>query len=109
MTPDQRNKLAKVLIDQAFTCSEKGHHDDAESLMKQSVRVRFHDEIEKIINGDKDLLGMFAKMQLDKDPDKKLMARSLIQVLMEDKRFLKMYKPIFSVIEEDEEENQWNF
>jgi len=105
MTPDQRNKLATALIDQAFTCSEKGHHDDAESLMKQSVKVRFHDEIEKIINGDKDLLGMFAKMQLDKDPDKKLMARSLIQVLMEDKRFLKMYKPIFSVIEEDEEEN----
>ena len=106
MTPDQRNKLATALIDQAFTCSEKGHHDDAESLMKQSVRVRFHDEIEKIINGDKDLLGMFARMQLDKDPDKKLMARSLIQVLMEDKRFLKMYKPIFSVIEEeDEEEN----
>ena len=105
MTPDQRNKLATALIDQAFTCSEKGHHDDAESLMKQSVRVRFHDEIEKIINGDKHLLGMFAKMQLDKDPDKKLMARSLIQVLMEDKRFLKMYKPIFSVIEEDEEEN----
>ena len=104
MTPDQRNKLATALIDQAFTCHEKGHHDDAESLMKQSVRVRFHDEIEKIINGDKDLLGMFAKMQLDKDPDKKLMARSLIQVLMEDKRFLKMYKPIFSVIEEDEEE-----
>ena len=105
MTPDQRNKLATALIDQAFTCSEKGHHDDAESLMRQSVKVRFHDEIEKIINGDKDLLGMFAKMQLDKDPDKKLMARSLIQVLMEDKRFLKMYKPIFSVIEEDEEEN----
>jgi len=105
MTPDQRNKLATALIDQAFTCSEKGHHDDAESLMKQSVRVRFHDEIEKIINGDKDLLGMFARMQLDKDPDKKLMARSLIQVLMEDERFLKMYKPIFSVIEEDEEEN----
>ena len=104
MTPDQRNKLATALIDQAFTCSEKGHHDDAESLMKQSIKVRFHDEIEKIINGDKDLLGMFAKMQLDKDPDKKLMARSLIQVIMEDKRFLKMYKPIFSVIEEDEEE-----
>ena len=102
MTPDQRNKLATALIDQAFTCSEKGHHDDAESLMKQSVRVRFHDEIEKIINGDKDLLGMFAKMQLDKDPDKKLMARSLIQVLMEDKRFLKIYKPIFTVLDEEE-------
>jgi len=103
MTPDQRNKLATALIDQAFTCSEKGHHDDAESLMKQSVRVRFHDEIEKIINGDKDLLGMFAKMQLDKDPDKKLMARSLIQVLMEDARFLAVYKPIFAI--QDEEEN----
>ena len=103
MTPDQRNKLASALIDQAFTCSEKGHHDDAESLMKQSVRVRFHDEIEKIINGDKDLLGMFAKMQLDKDPDKRLMARSLIQILMEDARFLAVYKPIFAIQDEEEE------
>ena len=101
----QRDKLAKALINEAYTCSDRGEDDEAQSLMKQSVKVRFHDEIEKIINGDKDLLGMFARMQLNKDPDKKLMARSLIQVLMEDKRFLKMYKPIFSVIEEDEEEN----
>jgi hypothetical protein len=70
MTPDQRNKLATALIDQAFTCSEKGHHDDAESLMKQSVRVRFHDEIEKIIKGDFDgrlCLDVFTMLQIYKD------------------------------------------
>lgn len=100
----QRDKLAKTLIAEAYICLDRGDEDDAKSLLRQSVKVRFHDEIENIINGDKDLLGKFARMQLDKDPHKKNMARSLIQVLMEDERFLKMYKPIFSVIEEDEEE-----
>ena len=100
----QRDKLAETLIAEAYICLDRGDKDDAKSLLRQSVKVRFHDEIEKIINGDKDLLGMFARMQLDKDPHKKHMARSLIQVLMEDERFLKMYKPIFSVIEEDDEE-----
>ena len=66
MTPDQRNKLATALIDQAFTCHEKGHQEDAESLMKQSVKVRFHDEIEKIIKGDFDgrlCLDVFVHLQ----------------------------------------------
>ena len=106
MTPDQRNKLATALIDQAFTCSEKGHHDDAESLMKQSVRVRFHDEIEKIIKGDFDgrlCLDVFVSLQHSKDKDQRLMARSLIEILMEDARFLAVYKPIFAI--QDEEEN----
>ena len=106
MTPDQRNKLATALIDQAFTCSEKGHHDDAESLMKQSVKVRFHDEIEKIIKGDFDgrsCLDVFVSLQHSKDKDQRLMARSLIEILMEDARFLAIYKPIFAV--QDEEEN----
>ena len=106
MTPDQRNKLATALIDQAFTCHEKGHHDDAESLMKQSVKVRFHDEIEKIIKGDFDgrlCLDVFVHLQHSEDKDKRLMARSLIEILMEDARFLLVYKPIFSI--QNEEEN----
>ena len=106
MTPDQRNKLATALIDQAFTCSEKGHHDDAKSLMRQSVKVRFHDEIEQIVKGDfvgKKVLDIFVRMQFDVDEDKKLMARGLINVLMKDERFLKIYNPVFKEIESEEE------
>ena len=41
----QRDKLAKALINEAYTCSDRGEDDEAQSLMKQSVKVRFHDEI----------------------------------------------------------------
>ena len=49
MNDDQRSKLATVLLDEALTCSERGDKDDARTLMRQSVAVRFRDEIEKII------------------------------------------------------------
>ena len=102
----QRDKLAKVLIDEAFSCSERGDHDDAEDLMKQSIKVRFHDEIEQIVKGDfvgKKVLDIFVRMQFDVDEDKKLMARGLINVLMKDERFLKVYNPVFKEIESEEE------
>ena len=102
MNQDQRNKLARVLLDEAATCSERGDTDDARTLLRQSVAVRFRDEIEKIIKGDFVLLNIFTAMQHDKDVDKRVMARALIHVLIEDKRFLKMYKPKFEIIEDEE-------
>jgi len=102
----QRDKLAKALIDEAFTCSERGDDDDAESLMKQSIKVRFHDEIEKIVKGDfvgKKVLDMFIEMQFDIDEDKKRMSRSLINVLMKDERFLRIYNPVYKEIQNEEE------
>ena len=102
----QRDKLAKALIDEAFTCSERGDDDEAQLLMRQSVKVRFHDEIEQIVKGDfvgKKVLDIFVRMQFDIDEDKKLMARGLINVLMEDKRFLEVYHPVFTEIENEEE------
>ena len=102
----QRDRLAKVLIDEAFTCSERGDHVEAGDLMKQSIKVRFHDEIEQIVKGDfvgKKVLDIFVRMQFDIDEDKKLMARGLINVLMEDKRFLEIYNPVFTEIENEEE------
>ena len=103
MNQDQRDKLARVLLDEALTCSERGDKDDARSLMRQSVAVRFRDEIEKIIKGDFVLLNIFTAMQHDKDVDKRVMARALIHVLIEDKRFLKMYKPKFEIVEDQED------
>ena len=71
--------------------------------MRQSVAVRFREEIEKIIKGDFVLLNIFTAMQHDKDVDKRVMARALIHVLIEDKRFLKMYKPKFEIVEDEED------
>ena len=45
MNQDQRDKLARVLLDEALNCSERGDKDDARTLMRQSVAVRFRDEI----------------------------------------------------------------
>ena len=103
MNQDQRDKLATVLLDEALTCSERGDKDDARTLMRQSVAVRFRDEIEKIIKGDFVLLNIFTDMQHDKDVDKRVMDRALIHVLIEDKRFLKMYKPKFEIVEDEED------
>ena len=103
MNQDQRDKLARVLIDEAMTCSERGDADDARTLLRQSVAVRFRDEIEKIIKGDFVLLNIFTAMQHDKDVDKRVMARALIHVLIEDKRFLKIYKPKFEIVEDEED------
>ena len=103
MNQDQREKLARVLLDEALTCSERGDKDDARTLMRQSVAVRFRDEIEKIIKGDVKLLNIFTDMQHDKDVDRRVMARALIHVLIEDKRFLEMYKPKFEIVEDQEE------
>ena len=103
MNQDQREKLATVLLDEALTCSERGDKDDARTLMRQSVAVRFREEIEKTIKGDFVLLNIFTAMQHDKDVDKRVMARALIHVLIEDKRFLKMYKPKFEIVEDEED------
>ena len=103
MNQNQREKLAYVLLDEALTCSERGDLDDARTLMRQSVAVRFRDEIEKIIKGDFVLLNIFTDMQHDKDVDRRVMARALIHVLIEDKRFLEKYKPKFEIVEDQED------
>ena len=103
MNQDQRNKLARVLIDEAVTCSDRGDTDDARTLLRQSVAVRFRDEIENIIKGDIKLLNIFTDMQHDKDVDRRVMARAIIHVLIEDKRFLEKYKPNFEIVEDQEE------
>ena len=103
MNQNHREKLAYVLLYEALTCSERGDLDDARTLMRQSVAVRFRDEIEKIIKGDVKLLNIFTDMQHDKDVDRRVMARALIHVLIEDKRFLEKYKPKFEIVEDQEE------
>ena len=104
MNQDQRFKLMNVLLDEAALCHDRGDHEDCRALTIQSTRLRFHEEIERIKQGDKRLLDSFVKMQHDNNEYIKMVARYIIMALMEDKEFLEIYKPIFT-IHKDEEEN----
>ena len=104
MNQDQRFKLMNALLDEAAICHDRGDHEDCRALTKQSTRVRFHEEIERIKQGDKKLLDQFVEMQHSENRDAKMVSRYIIMALMEDKEFLEIYKPIF-VQQKDEEEN----
>ena len=104
MNQDQRFKLMNVLLDEAAICHDRGDHEDCRALTIQSTRLRFHEEIERIKQGDKKLLDQFVEMQHSENRDAKMVSRYIIMALMEDKEFLEIYKPIFS-IHKDEEEN----
>ena len=91
-----------VLLDEAALCHDRGDHEDCRALTIQSTRLRFHEEIERIKQGDKKLLDEFVAMQHSKNQDSNLVARYLISALMEDDEFLKMYKPTFHTIDEEE-------
>jgi hypothetical protein len=104
MNQDQRFKLMNVLLDEAALCHERGDHEDCRALTIQSTRLRFHEEIQRIKQGDKKLLDQFVEMQHSENRDAKMVSRYIIMALMEDKEFLKIYKPIFTV-HKDEENN----
>ena len=103
MNPDQNFKLMNVLLDEATLCHDRGDHEDCRALTIQSTRLRFHEEIERIKQGDKKLLDQFVEMQHDNNEYIKMVARYIIMALMEDKEFLEIYKPIFTVHKEEDE------
>jgi len=104
MNQDQNFKLMNVLLDEAGTCHERGDYEDCRALTIQATRIRFHEEIQRIKQGDKKLLDEFVEMQHSKNRDAKMVSRYIIMALMEDKEFLEIYKPIFTV-HKDEENN----
>ena len=104
MNQDQRFKLMNVLLDEAGTCYERGDQENCRALTIQATRLRFHQEIKSIKQGDKKLLDQFVDMQHDDSDYIKMVARYIIMALMEDKEFLEIYKPIF-IQHKDEENN----
>ena len=91
MNQDQRFKLMNVLLDEAALCHDRGDHEDCRALTIQSTRLRFHEEIERIKQGDKKLLDQFVEMQHSENRDAKMVSRYIIMALMEDKEFLEIY------------------
>ena len=104
MNPDQNFKLMNVLLDEAGACHDRGDQENCRALTIQATRLRFHQEIKSIKQGDKKLLDAFVKLQHDNNEYIKMVARYIIMALMEDKEFLEIYKPIF-VQHKDEEDN----
>ena len=103
MNPDQNFKLMNVLLDEAGACHDRGDQENCRALTIQATRLRFHREIKSIKQGDKRLLDSFVKMQHDDNEYIKMVARYIIMALMEDKEFLEIYKPIFTVHKEEDE------
>ena len=64
MNQDQRFKLMNVLLDEAAICHDRGDHEDCRALTIQSTRLRFHEEIERIKQGDKKLLDQFERCNI---------------------------------------------
>ena len=104
MNEEQRLKLVNALLDEAATCYDRGDHEDCKSLTIQSTRIRFHEEIKRIKEGDKKLLDTFVNMQHSENKNSKMVSRYIIMALMEDKEFLEIYRPVFHIVN-DEEEN----
>ena len=104
MNEEQRYKLVNALLDEASTCYDRGDEEDCNSLIIQSTRLRFHEEIKRIKEGDKKLLDTFVNMQHSENKNSKMVSRYLIMTLMNDKEFLEIYKPVFHTVN-DEEEN----
>ena len=61
MNEEQREKLAQVLLEESLTCANRDDLDDARDLMQRSVAIKWNHTIEKILNGDKNLLKKVTK------------------------------------------------
>ena len=105
MNSDQNFKLMNVLLDEAGACHDRGDQENCRALTIQATRLRFHEEIEHIKQGDKKLLDQFVEMQHSENRDAMMVSRYIIMALMEDKEFLEIYKPIFTVHKEEEEKS----
>ena len=103
MNQDQNSKLMNVILDEAGACHERGDQENCKALTIQATRLKFHKEIKSIKQGNKRLLDAFVKMQHDDNDYVKMVARYIIMALMEDKEFLEIYKPIFTVHKEEED------
>ena len=65
MNEEQREKLAQALLEESLACAERNDLEDAKDLMQRSVAIKWNHTIEKILNGDKELLKETTKKQFN--------------------------------------------
>ena len=89
MNEEQREKLAQVLLEESLSCADRNDLDDARDLMQRSVAIKWNHTIEKIINGDKNLLKKITRDQFRGDKSQMIIARCIMNEVVSNKEFLK--------------------
>ena len=89
MTPDQRLKLAQALIQEAVVTPDI---EEARHLTKLAVKHEFKEEMQRIIKGDVALFKMTFKKMYSQNIKEKIVARVMLDMLMEDKDFQKTFR-----------------
>ena len=89
MNEEQREKLSQVLLNESVTCVDRNDLQDAKDLMQRSVAIKWHHTIEKIINGDRDLLNKTMRKQFNGNPTDMIVSRCIMNEVVANKDWLK--------------------
>ena len=92
MNKEQRDKLSEVLLQESLACVKRQDSEDAFDLLQLSVKLSFKDKLERILNGDRELLDEVVRRQFDPDDGTKIIARCMMSILITDEAFNKKYK-----------------
>ena len=89
MNEEQREKLAQVLLEESLACADRDDLEDAKDLMQKSVAIKWNHTIEKILNGDKQLLKKVTRDQFTGDKSQMIIARCIMNEVVSNKEWLK--------------------
>ena len=89
MNEEQREKLAQVLLEESLTCANRDDLDEARDLMQRSVAIKWNHTIEKILNGDKELLKETTKKQFNGNKTDMIISRCIMNEVVSNKEWLK--------------------
>ena len=110
MTPDQRLKLAQALITEAIVTPDT---EEAKHLTQLAVRHEFKDEMEQIIKGDVELFKMTFKKMYSQNIKEKIVARVMLDILIEDKDFQKTFRDKYVHVSHElwifEKQQEWKY
>ena len=110
MTPDQRLKLAKALIQEAVVTPDT---EEARHLSELAVKHEFKEEIEKLIKGDIELFKITFKAMYSQNVKARLVSRIIITMLMENKDFQKTFRDKYIHVSHElyifEKQQKWKY
>ena len=110
MTPDQRQKLAQALIQEATVTPDI---EEARHLSELAVRHEFKEEIEKLIKGDTELFKITFKAMYSQNVKARIVSRIIITMLMENKDFQKTFRDKYIHVSHElwifEKQQEWKY
>ena len=110
MNKDQRLKLAQALITEAVVTTDI---EEARHLTKLAVKHEFKDEMERIIKGDVELFKMTFKKMYSQNIKEKIVARVMLDILIEDKDFQKTFRDKYIHVGHElwifEKQQEWKY